>query len=130
MIKRPLNSRFTGPVLAGVKTSTIRNKPWPVGVPIMLYNWSGKAYRSKQVDAAVIVVSEVRAIRITRREDGGMLYAYGQPGTRLLHETEGFRSRSELDDWFRPLVKSGQTVVKALMMFNSAAYAARTENHG
>lgn len=97
MIKRPLNVRFRNPVLTGVKTSTIRNKPWPVGVPIMLYNWSVAAYRSPQLDVAPVIVRETRAIRITHREDGDMIYAYGQPQERLLHETEGFASRAELD---------------------------------
>jgi hypothetical protein len=118
MIKRPLNARFRNPVLTGVKTSTIRNKPWPVGVPIMLYNWSGAAYRSQQLDVAPVIVREVRVIRITHREDGGMLYAYGQQDERRLHETEGFASREELDAWFRPLVKRGETVEKALMVFS------------
>lgn len=37
MIKRPLNSQFREKVLCGEKTTTIRDKAWPVGVPIMLY---------------------------------------------------------------------------------------------
>lgn len=40
MIKRPLDKRFNAAVLTGKKFTTIRGKPWPVGVPIMLYNWS------------------------------------------------------------------------------------------
>lgn len=118
MIKRPLNARFREPVLRDEKVTTIREKAWPVGVPIMLYNWSGAAYRSKQIDVAPVVVSEVRDIRITHREDGDMIYAYGRPGARLLHETEGFASRTDLDAWFRPLVRRGQTVKKHLMLFS------------
>ena len=117
MIKRPSNARFKTPVLTGVKTTTIRDKPWPVGVPIMLYHWSGAAYRSPQIDVAPVVVREVRVIRITHRDDGGMLYAYGQQNERRLHETEGFASREDLDAWFSPLVKRGETVEKALMFF-------------
>jgi hypothetical protein len=116
MIKRPLNPRFREQVLDGRKTTTIRNKPWPVGVPIMLYNWTGAPYRSKQLDVAAIVVKGFWTIRITHREDGGMLYAYGRVKTPL-HETEGFASRAEMDEWFRPLVQRGQTVEKTLMLF-------------
>lgn len=126
MIKRPLNVRFRNPVLTGVKTSTIRNKPWPVGVQIMLYNWSGAAYRSPQLDVAAVIVREVRAIRITHRYDGGMLYAYGQPNERRLHETEGFATREELDAWFRPLVRRGATVEKAMMFFSLANTIGKT----
>ncbi len=120
MLKRPLNPRFRALVLANRKTTTIRDHAWPVGVPIMLYNWSGAAYRSKQIDVAAVVVEEVRQIKITHRRDGGMIYAYGQPGERMIHETEGFASLADLDDWFRPLVKPGQTITKALMRFRRA----------
>lgn len=118
MIKRPLNSRFREQVLADKKTTTIRDKAWPVGVPIMLYNWSGAAYRSKQIDVAPVVVKGFWTIRITHREDGGMLYAYGRVNEQPLHETEGFASSAEMDEWFRPLVKRGQTVEKTLMLFS------------
>lgn len=117
MIRRPITQIFNAPLLAGVKTTTIRPKPWPVGVPIMLYNWSGAAYRSKQADVAVVSVREVRPISITRLSDVEMVYAYGEPEARRLHETEGFGSREELDSWFRPLVGSGETVVKWMMFF-------------
>jgi hypothetical protein len=117
VIKRPLNARFRNPVLNGSKTSTIRNKPWPEGVRIMLYNWKGIAYRSPQIDVAPVIVREVRVIKITHRDDGGMIYAYGQPVERRLHETEGFATREEMDAWFRPLVRRGETVEKALMFF-------------
>lgn len=36
---------------------------------------------------------------------------------RPLNVTEGFDSLEELDNWFRPLVKDGQTVTKHLMRF-------------
>lgn len=117
MIKRPLDVRFREAVLAGHKRTTIRDNAWPVGVPIMLYSWEGKAYRSKQAEVAPVVVSEVRPIKITHREDGVMVYAYGDPGKRLLHELEGFASSEEMDAWFRPLVAPGKTVEKHLMVF-------------
>lgn len=118
MIKRPLNPRFREAVLADGKTTTIRDKPWPVGVPIMLYSWSGAPYRSKQIDVAPVIVKGFWTIRITHLEDGGMLYAYGRVNAQPLHETEGFASRAEMDEWFRPLVKPGQTVEKTLMRFS------------
>ena len=117
MIKRPLNSRFREPVLAGIKTTTIREKSWPVGKPIMLYNWSGAAYRSKQSDVAPVVVKGFWAIRITHKPDGSMDYECGKESGPALHESEGFTSRDEMDAWFRPLVKCGQTVEKTLMLF-------------
>lgn len=83
----------------------------------MLYNWSGAAYRSPQNDVAPVIVSNVRVIRITHRQDGDMIFAYGQQNDRRLHETEGFSTRVELDAWFRPLVKRGDTVAKSLIYF-------------
>ena len=123
MIKRPVNSRFSEHVLADKKTTTIRDKPWPVGVPIMLYNWSGLPYRSKQIDVAAVVVKGFWTIRITHREDGGMIYAYGRMHGTPLYETEGFDSQSEMDEWFRPLVKRGQTIEKTLMLFRRSNVA-------
>ena len=66
MIKRPLNPRFSDAVREGRKFTTIRADLWPVGVPIMLYNWSGAAYRSKQIDVAAIIVQGFWLIEITR----------------------------------------------------------------
>lgn len=120
MIKRPLNSQFSKKVRDGIKITTIRNKPWPIGVPIMLYNWMGAAYRSKHKNVAVIKVAEVRTIRITHKEDGDILYAYGATDIcgKRIHETEGFDSRKDMDAWFRPLVKMGQTAERSLMYFS------------
>ena len=117
MIKRPLNSRFRDAVLRDEKTTTIRDKPWPTRVPIMLYNWAGAPYRSKQIDVAPIVVIGFWTIYITRRADDMILYHYGRAETRPLHETEGFESRGDMDDWFRPLVKPGETLTKTIMNF-------------
>lgn len=117
MIKRPLNPRFSQAVLDGRKTTTIRNSFWRADVPIMLYNWSGVAYRSKQTDVAPVIVKGVLPIEIHRRADGEMFYASNLSGARMLHETEGFESREEMDAWFRPLIKPGQTVTKCLMRF-------------
>jgi hypothetical protein len=117
MIKRPLHPRFSEAVREGRKFTTIRDKPWPVGKPIMLYNWSGKPYRSPQNNVAPIIVLGFWTIQIAQLEDGTMRYAYGMENAKPLHETEGFESREELDEWFRPLVKPGKSVTKTLMRF-------------
>ena len=115
MIKRPLNPQFSTAVLEGRKFTTIREKPWPVGVPIMLYNWSGLPYRSKQVDVCPVKVIFTQPITITHWDNGIMLFDY--PCNWPLWEGEGFDSGDAMDDWFRPLVKPGQTVFKHLMQF-------------
>ena len=120
MIKRPLNPQFSSAVIEGRKFTTIREKPWPVGTPIMLYNWSGAAYRSKQIDVAPVIVMGFWTIQIAHMESGDMRYAYGMDCGLALHETEGFDSRAAMDEWFRPLVKPGQSVTKHLMRFRLA----------
>ena len=94
----------------------------------MIYNWSGAAYRSKQVDVAPIIVMGFWTILITHEKDGSMSYFYGMKNEKPLHETEGFNSREELDDWFRPLVKIGTTVGKTLMRFRLANSKMSTPN--
>lgn len=118
MIKRPLNAQFSDKVRDGIKFTTIRDKPWPVGEPIMLYNWSDAPYRSKHKDVAPIKVMGFWTIRITHNEDGGMEYEHGMENELRLWETEGFDSPFQMDDWFRPLVKKGQTITKTLMRFS------------
>jgi hypothetical protein len=120
MIKRPLNAQFSNAVLEKRKITTIREKPWPVGVPIMLYNWSGAAYRSPQIDVGAVIVREWWPITIARTSAGDMRYVYRMDGHLALHETEGFESRAAMDEWFRPLVKNGQSVTKHLMRFRLA----------
>ena len=117
MIKRPLNPQFSSAVLEGRKFTAIREKPWPVGVPIMLYNWSGAAYRSKQVDVAAVKVLGYWPIQITHTDNGKMRYAYGMENEKALWETEGFESREAMDEWFRKVVKPGRIVTKHLMRF-------------
>lgn len=121
MIKRPLHPRFTPAVLSGRKTTTIRDKPWPLATPIMLYNWSGAAYRSLQVNVAPILVTTVNRVHISRHLDGTMLYAYNRNADNQatsLWETEGFDTRLDMDLWFSALLKPGQSVTKSLMRFH------------
>ena len=117
VIKRPLNARFSEMVKQGIKITTIRDKPWPVGIPIMLYDWTGKPYRSPQCDVAVIIVMGFWTIQIAHMQDDSMRYAYGMENAKPLHETEGFESSKDLDNWFRPLVQHGTTITKHLMRF-------------
>ena len=126
MLKRPLNSRFSELVLAEKKTTTIRDKLWPIGVPIMLYNWSGAAYRSTQIDVAPVVVKGFWTIYITHHEGGAMAYECGKTSAPALYESEGFATQNEMDEWFRPLVKPGQTVAKVLMRFRRSNTHAET----
>ena len=115
MIKRPLHPRFRDPVITGKKTTTIRDKPWPVGVPIMLYNWTGAPYRSKQSDVAAVIVTNAVEIEITRNALG---IGYWEPGTDVfldLWAGEGFESQNDMDSWFKEVIKPGQSVKKHIM---------------
>lgn len=124
MIKRPISNRFREPVLAGVKTTTIREEPWPIGKPVMLYSWAGKPYRSRQIDLAPVIVLDWRLIYIAHHEDGTMIYADVETLTvPPLEQTEGFPSREELDAWFRPLIPRGATGMKTLITFRLATAA-------
>ena len=115
MIKRPLDSRFSDAVRQGRKFTTIRDNPWPVGKPIMLYNWSGKPYRSPQINVTPVEVVVTQSIDIQRCYDDAMAYRY--PCNWQLWEGEGFNSQSDMDDWFRSKLKPGQIVTKSLMRF-------------
>lgn len=118
MIKRPLDPRFADAVRTGRKFTTIRAKPWPVGVPIMLYRWSGKPYRSKQRNVAVVKVSGFWSIRISQSATGEMAYDHGMQNPKPLYETEGFKSQAEMDAWFRQLVEPCSSIDRVLMRFS------------
>jgi len=119
MIRRPLNERFAAAVLEGRKVTTIRDNPWPVGKPIMLFRWSGAAYRSKQVEIAPVVVEETTDIEITNT-GFGCVFSVTYVSNRPLFGTEGFRDSIELHNWFAAVVPQGQTVTKFLMRFRLA----------
>ena len=114
MIKRPLNSQFPEKIEDLVKITTIRDEPWPVGIPIMLYCWSGKPYRSKHKNVCPVEVISTCPILIGNTKDG-MRYSIHTVQGRVLWSTEGFESGEEMDAWFQPLVKQGETVTKHLM---------------
>jgi hypothetical protein len=117
MIKRPLNIRFSTPVREGQKFTTIRDNPWPVGKPIMLYNWSGAAYRSPQIDVAPVSVLGWWPIVIERQADGTMRYECGMENEKPLWECEGFLSQADMDEWFSAKMKRGEWLNKYLMRF-------------
>lgn len=87
MHRRPLSWQFNQAVLEGRKFSTIRAKQWPIGVPIQLYNWSGKPYASRQEDVAVISVASCHEIQILRHKEDVMALLpkewEPEPGSRL-----------------------------------------------
>lgn len=120
MLKRPLNPQFSAAVREGRKFTTIRKKPWPVGVPIMLYNWSGAAYRSPQIDVCPVIVLGWWPITIAKTDAGAMRYAYGLETEIPLWEHEGFDSPEGLDEWFGSMVKPGQIITQTLMRFRLA----------
>ncbi|MEI6655781.1 MAG: hypothetical protein WCP45_13535 [Verrucomicrobiota bacterium] len=118
MIKRPLNIRFGAAARTGRKGTTIRDKAWPVGKPIMLYYWTGAAYRSKQLDCVAVVVMDTTPITISRQLDGFMSYCLERKIVpNPLWKGEGFDSQGEMDDWFSALLQPGQKICKYLMSF-------------
>jgi hypothetical protein len=118
MIKRPLDKRFSQAVLDGRKFTTIRNNPWPIGKPVMLYNWSEKPYRSPQIDVAAIEVVESCLVGIAKMPSGHMRYNYSIQIDPPLWQCEGFDSREDMDAWFSPMVKPGESITKSLMRFH------------
>ena len=119
MLKRPLNPRFSQAVRDGIKVTTMRENPWPVGTPIMLYNWSGRAYRSKQINVAEIIVLKTSVVTITRTVLGmGYWEKSNDSFLDSLWKTEGFPSQKDMDEWFAKLVKHGQSLDRHLMTFS------------
>ncbi len=116
MIRRPLNSQFNTAILADRKRTTIRNKPWPVGKTIQLYNWSGAAYRSKQIEVTVITVLWTAPITIERIDDRVLFYI-NHLFSKPLWILEGFDSQKSMHDWFLAKLKKGQRLQQHLMCF-------------
>lgn len=119
MIRRPLDRGFRSKVDAEIKITTIREKPWPVGVPIMLYHWMGRPYFSKQEDFRQVVVVETSPMVIMRTKRHGFLsYVSKRRLVDLpLWVTEGFDSEEAMHGWFRKLVPAGGEVRKHIMLF-------------
>jgi hypothetical protein len=117
MIKRPINPRFNEAILSGCKLTTIRDSFWRTDVPIMLYNWSAAAYRSKQIDVAPIIVESVQPLEIVMPDFGEPSYYPRIIDGRPLWSCEGFKDQDDMDSWFYKVVKTGQTANKFLMRF-------------
>jgi hypothetical protein len=115
MIKRPLNKQFNEAVLAGTKTTTIRDTAWPLNCSIMLYNWTAKPYASPQIDVCAITVTEVYCIKIS---NAGRMMIYNCPIPDL-YRTEGFASKEAMDNWFQPLIQKGKSAEKYIMKFQT-----------
>lgn len=121
MIRRSFNIRFRDAILNGVKTTTIREKPWPIGVPIMAFHWSGLPYRSKQVNIAPVIVTAATSIDILLGKfSGKMIFSEIMGFERPLWECEGFKDQADMDAWFKAKLKPGQTVTQTLMRFRVA----------
>lgn len=126
MHRRPIDQRFVAAVLKDQKVTTIRENPWPVGVPIMLYIWTGKPYRSKQHNICQVIVEAHTPIRIGRAMTGDLVFFHPSSGRvrprgRMLWSCEGFCSQEDMDDWFRRLVMPGEVITKTLMRFRRVA---------
>lgn len=109
MIKRAVNAMFNSAILAGRKTTTIRESFWPAQTQIMLFNWTGRPYRSKQRDVAVVVVADVHFLRIYN--DGRSVEFYELPESlhKNLWMSEGFESQGALDWWFLHVAPLGHS---------------------
>jgi hypothetical protein len=118
MTKRSVSERFRQPIEEEIKNSTIRSKAWPLGVPIMLYTWEGKPYRSKHKDLRAVIVNYVYEIQITHLDGGKMRYERGGYEYKGLWIGEGFLSQDDMDTWFRDVVKKGETLMQYMMCFS------------
>jgi hypothetical protein len=122
MIKRPLAEQFHQKVMDGIKVSTIRPNPWPLCVPIQLFRWEDKPYRSKHVNGPAVIARSANRIMIANDATGAI--GYHLAGDDLCHPItdlyviEGFDSQEKMDDWFRRLVKPSQTIEQYQMLFS------------
>lgn len=119
MIRRSFNIRFRETILKEIKTTTIRNNPWPIGKPIMAFNWVAVPYKSKQADISPIIVTETASIHIQNTGDR-MIYRPCPLFVTRLWYSEGFLMPSEMDEWFSNLVKPGRTITMHIMRFRIA----------
>lgn len=86
----------------------------------MLYNWTGKAYRSKQADVVAVEVEEVLELTVTHDRDGGIVFSRSHIDGTPIHKTEGFDDAGQMQEWFSKVVPIGQTVELSLMRFRLA----------
>jgi hypothetical protein len=117
MIKRPLDTGFRSAVVALIKIATMRKKPWPIGVPIMLYSWAGKPYRSEHDDLIPVIAESATLVSISREGDDIRYYIPLGLLDRCIWQCEGFDSREQMDEWFSKLVAPGKSIERYLMKF-------------
>jgi hypothetical protein len=122
MIKHPLSERFHKKVFDGIKISTIRPNPWPIGKPIQLFHWADKPYASKHVNGPVVIVCVVKPVEVRKCRTGFMHYIdLSQRLPRYLSSNlyiyEGFDTQEDMDTWFCRLVKPGETIQQYQMLF-------------
>jgi hypothetical protein len=100
--------RFAALVREGSKPHTIRperKRPIKVGDALSLRQWSGAAYRSKQIVLREAVCIAVQPIRIDAMCDGGEIYIdhtvrLSTPGRAHLARRDGFVCCSDMLAWF------------------------------
>jgi hypothetical protein len=115
MIRRPLNSQFNDAVLSDIKITTIRKKPWPLGL-VMLYNWTGRPYWSPPINLCSVEVLRHSPIVIERKKDS-ITYAHDLELPRPLWHCEGFPNQQCMDDWFAKTIKVGKSVSMHIQLF-------------
>lgn len=86
----------------------------------MLYNWSGAAYRSAQIDVAEIEVEEVLELEVTHDPDGGVVFSRAHIDGKPIHQSEGFADAGQMQAWFSKVVKVGESASLHLMRFRLA----------
>ena len=86
----------------------------------MLYNWSGAAYRTPQIDVAEIEVEEVLELEVTHDPDGGVVFSRAHIDGKPIHQSEGFDDAGEMQAWFSKVVKVGESASLHLMRFRLA----------
>ena len=102
--------RFHGLIRSEVKRSTIRKsarcKP---GDELSLRAWSGKAYRSKQIELRPAICKSVTRITIgISSQDNFWVLRHRHEGSELMNASnlehlariEGFESAAEMREWF------------------------------
>lgn len=113
-------SRFRQPILEEVKFTTIREKPWPIGVPIMAYEWLGTPYRSKQAEICPVIAEKTTLIEIWTCVKGEAITftpAKKIHGDVPLWKCEGFHDEREMKDHFLSKLGPDQKVTMHLIRF-------------
>jgi hypothetical protein len=87
-----------------------------------LFRWEGLPYRSKHVNGPAVIVRSADPITIASDAAGAISYHLTDydlcRAITDLYVIEGFDSQKKMDDWFRRLVKPGQTIQSYQMLFS------------